>query len=691
MELDRRDFMRLAAAGAAALPSGVTFAQGNPDAPELRFRQVHLDFHTSEDIEGVGAKFDPEEFADVVEGARINSITCFGRCHHGWIYYDTKKFPERRHPHLRRKLLEEQIEVLHKRNIRVPIYVTIQWDHYTAMTEPEWLTRDPEGRPQRGARFEPGFYRRLCVNSPYRDFIKEQIADMYRAVPVDGLFLDIVSPQPCSCKWCIPLQEMAGLDPASASDRRTHALDTINAYKLEMTDFIRGLERNSTIFYNAGHIGPRHREVAKAYTHWELESLPSGGWGYLDFPLKVRYTRNLGIDSMGMTGKFHTSWGDFHSYKNLAALEYECFQMLALGAKCSVGDQLPPDGLIDKAAYELIGQVYKQVEQKEPWCAGAKPVVDIGVLTPEEFLGGAARQVPPAAFGVTRMLQELAQQFDMIDSTSDLGRYKLLILPDNIPVSPALAKKIDGFVDQGGGLLASYESGLNPEGSEFALRSLGLKLIGDAPYSPDFLVPNGPVGAGLASVEHVMYQPGKRVELAGAQELVQTIVPYFNRTWEHFCSHRHTPSSGKYGYPGVTRNGRAIYFMHPVFGQYQQNAPRWVKSMVSNALGDLLPEPVLKIDAPSTALTAVNEQSDQNRWVVHLLHYIPERRGQDFDVIEDVIPILDVKVSVRLAKGVSAVRLAPEGKALEFEIRSGRVEFVVPKVTGHQIVEVSYG
>ena len=64
---------------------------------DLRFRQVHLDFHTSENIEGIGADFDPEEFAATVEKARVNSITCFARCHHGWIYFDTKAFPERRH------------------------------------------------------------------------------------------------------------------------------------------------------------------------------------------------------------------------------------------------------------------------------------------------------------------------------------------------------------------------------------------------------------------------------------------------------------------------------------------------------------------------------------------------------------------------------------------------------------------
>jgi hypothetical protein len=88
---------------------------------DLRFRQIHLDFHTSEQIPDVGAAFDPEAFATTLARARVNSITCFARCHHGLIYYDTRLNPERRHPHLQRNLLKEQIDACHARGIRVPI------------------------------------------------------------------------------------------------------------------------------------------------------------------------------------------------------------------------------------------------------------------------------------------------------------------------------------------------------------------------------------------------------------------------------------------------------------------------------------------------------------------------------------------------------------------------------------------
>ncbi|SHF23698.1 Beta-galactosidase trimerisation domain-containing protein [Caldanaerobius fijiensis DSM 17918] len=659
---------------------------------ELPFREVNLDFHTSPDIYDIGAKFDPEEFATTLEKARVNSITCFARCHHGMLYYDSKAFPERVHPHLVNKnLLKEQIEACHRHGIRVPIYITVQWDQYTAEEHPEWLAVDGNGRPFGNSTFEPGFYRRLCVNSPYRDLLKAITKEVLETLPVDGLFFDIVSPVPCACKYCREGMKKAGLNPSDLKDRTKYGQMLINEFMKDMTNFIRQYNKDCTIFYNRGHIGPVHRPVVDAYTHFELESLPSGGWGYLDFPITVRYARNLGLDCVGITGKFHTSWGDFHSFKNKAALEYECFRMLALNAKCMIGDQLEPNGKLSEAVYDLIGSVYSQVEKKEPWCVGARAITDIGVFTPEEFYGADVGGLPPAIMGANRMLEEAGYQFDIIDSKSDFSRYKVLILPDNIPVSQEFAEKLDKYVADGGAIIASFESGLNEDKSAFSIKSLGIKLKGEAPYSPDFILPEGEIGRGLPKTEHVMYMRGLEVEAEqGTEVLAYTVVPYFNRTWEHFCSHKHTPSSGKIGYPGILKNGRAIYFMHPIFTQYNQNAPRWCKQLLVNALNMLLPDPVVRHSGPTTMFVTLNEQAEQNRWVLHLLHYIPERRSQDIDIIEDVIPLYNINVSIKVPKEVKEVVCVPEGKPLAFEIKGNRVEFVVPEVNGHQMIAISF-
>src|SRR5687768_10764501 len=101
MEFSRRVALQWGGGVASLATMPALGARAAAAAPfELRFRQIHLDFHTSQHVKGIGADFDPEAFVATLKKASVDSVTCFGRCHHGYIYYDTKKFPERRHPHL---------------------------------------------------------------------------------------------------------------------------------------------------------------------------------------------------------------------------------------------------------------------------------------------------------------------------------------------------------------------------------------------------------------------------------------------------------------------------------------------------------------------------------------------------------------------------------------------------------------
>jgi hypothetical protein len=556
--------------------------------------------------------------------------------------------------------------------------------------------------------FEAGFYREMCLNSPYVEtFLKPHVREILETLPTDGFFFDIVRPLACACKYCRAKMEAEGLEPSDAKVRRQFGLETLNRFKQDMTRFVRQFNAECSIFYNAGHIGTRHRPVADAYTHFELETLPSGGWGYLHFPITVRYARNLGIDCLGQTGKFHTSWGDFHSFKNAEALQYECFRMLALGAQCSIGDQLHPLGKIDRHVYELVGSVYSQVEKKEPWCQGARPVTEIGVFTPEEFHGAEIGGLPPALMGITRMLEESAHQFDIVDTASDLSRYKVVVLPDAIPVSAEMAGKLQAYLDGGGALLASFESGMNGEKTAFTLKVLGVRLKSEGPRDlkgelvrgkiferadyVEYVLPKGAMGKGLAETEYALYIRGMDVEAEpGAEVLLSKVLPYFDRTYQHFCSHRQTPSSGQAGGPAVVKNGRVIYFANPIFSEYNAVAPRWEKQMVLNALALLLPEPLVRHTGPTTLQITVNEQAAEKRWVVHLLHYIPERRSQYIDIIEDVIPLDDVRVSVRVPGTVTGVACVPEAAPLTYRQVGDRVEFTLPKLVGHQMIALSF-
>jgi hypothetical protein len=87
-------------------------------------------------------------------------------------------------------------------------------------------------------------------------------------------------------------------------------------------------------------------------------------------------------------------------------------------------------------------------------------------------------------------------------------------------------------------------------------------------------------------------------------------------------------------------------------------------------------------------LMTVNRQSAEQREVVHVLHYILERRGEAFDIIEETLPLYEVQISLRADRQPAKVTLQPQGEALTYEMKAGRVEFVIPRVLGHQMVAV---
>jgi hypothetical protein len=674
---------------------------------ELRFRQIHLDFHTSESIESIGSDFEPDEFAETLVKANVNSISCFARCHHGWLYFDSKAFPERRHPHLTKELLPQQIEACHHRRIRVPIYITVQWDHFTATRHPEWVAANAEGKAMGTPPFEAGFYRTLCVNTPYREFLKEHTAEVLDTFPIDGLFFDIVFPVPCACRYCCELMVRAGLEPSDRNARVRFGLETVNEFKQDMTRFVRQRNPDCTIFYNAGHVGPRHRSVKAAYSHFELESLPSGDWGYIHFPVTIRYARNLGLDCLGHTGKFHTSWGDFHSFKNLPALRFECLRMLAHGAKCLIGDQLAPSGRIDQEVYRLVGEVYHEVARKEPWCAGARPVTEIGLFTPEEFTG-AERVLSEALKGATRILEQGAHQFDILDSASDFSQYRLLMLPDRIPVFGDLVQKLEHYVANGGSLIASFASGMDQTETRFSTELFGVTGVEPGPRDLignlvrgrafeshdycEYLLPKGAIGDNLPPTEHAMYRRGMAIQASADAEVLAPIVgSFFDRTYRHFCSHRQTPSCGIEAQPGIVRKGRCIYFSSPIFSQYNDNAPFWCKRLVLNAVKILLPNPLVEHDGPSTLQITLTEQAFHGRWILHLLHFIPERRSDELDVIEDVIPLFKLKVRVKVPAPVRNLTLVPEEASVAFRTEESYIFFEIERIDGHAMISLDFG
>lgn len=662
----------------------------------IKSRQVHLDFHTSEYIHEIGKQFQKEDFKNKLIQADINSITCFARCHHGWLYYPSIHNPTHIHPELlRTNLLIEQIDAAHEIGVQAPIYTTVQWDGLIAREHPDWLAVDEDGNSinsQGVAR--PHFYDTLCLNSPYRIYLKKHVQDIIDTVGVeriDGFFFDILFRTDCCCKYCQKKMKKLGLDVNSRKERLLYSSQMLSEFKKEMSTFIWEQLPGVTIFYNGSHIGFLDKKDMNAYSHIELESLPSGGWGYDHFPITMRYARNLEKEVIGMTGRFHTYWGDFHSLKNQAALEFECFNMLALGAHgCSIGDQLHPDGQMSTATYDLIGSVYQKIAKISDECqVHTQAVTEIAVLTTEEYWlpSSGSPRTSPSMIGVNRILQELNYQFNIIDSEMDFTQYKVLILPDEIPYSVVLIEKLTRFIQNGGYVLATYHSliDFSKKYQEF----FGIDYLGEGEYERNFILPNDYIGKNLPKEELVMYVRGADIKTIQAKEQLSSMKPYFNREGDTFCSHQHAPSSRIKGLPAGTQYGNVFYFSHPLFALYRKNGAKWIREIVKDVLEKMIPKKIVTHNGPTTLLTTMNQSKDKRTKLLHGLHYIIQKQTEDIYTIEDKFPLYDIELKIYLPEQqVQCISHLNDGSFVAFTQVEQEVSIHLPVVNSHFVLKI---
>jgi hypothetical protein len=653
---------------------------------QLPFRQIHLDFHTGPAVPDVGRDFDAREFARTMKRASVSSVTVFAKCHHGHLYYDTKR-PER-HPGLKRglDLTGQQVEALHREGIRAPIYISVQCDEYAADHYPHWIARNEDSSivGRRGDTWFAAGWQILDMSSPYQEFLAEQTAEVLKKYrPVDGIFFDMCWDQPSTSQFAIAGILKMGLDPAKAADRQTYAHAVSLRYLDRFYKMVKAAAPDATVYFNGRSYFNLAEEV-KYQSQVEIESLPTGGWGYMFFPRAVRFARHFDKPYMGMTARFHKSWADFGGLKPYAALEYETSQMMAHGAKCSIGDQLHPRGTLDAAAYDLIGKVYARVAEREPWLVDTRAVTQVGLFqAPTENV--RTIETGRVDEGATRMLTQLRCQFDVVRPESPWEKYEALVLPDGIPVDAKMAARLKAYLKKGGKLLATGTSAMNAEGTKLALPELGVKPQGLSPYTVTYIRFGQEIAAGVPPTDHVMYDQGVRVLAAvGTQVLARIVEPYFERAWNHFSSHNQTPGDKVTPYAAATLKGGAACIPLPIFGAFARHGNYPYRLLVGKLLDLLLPEPILKVDGLTGMETGVMRQG--RRTIVHLLYYAAERRAQNLDIIEDIVPIANVAVALKLAKSPREVYLAPARQPLAFEYSDGYARVTVPEVAGHAMV-----
>jgi len=644
---------------------------------------LFYDVHTLPACPDVGEGFDADAFTDRIKACGVDYVVFHARCNLGMAYYDTKVGI--RHPSLKYDLFGKLAEACQERDIALTAYVNLGLSHEEALLNRGWCVLTPEGYTYKPNRLDH-FFRMMCYNTEYGEHALEMIREIVSGYPVAGLFLDCMHQHPCVGVECIREMKERGLDWTDDYQLREFANLSRVRMAQRVAEAAQAIRPDLLLYFNG--VGYEYQQDLGTYL--EYECLPTGGWGYEVLPLYGRFLRTLGKPVLNMTGRFHRSWGDFGGIRTEASLEYDCLHGLAMGMRTTVGDHFHPRGDINHAVFDLIERVYRRLQKLEPWLDGAQAEAEIAVVAPEpgfcyvhpEF--GASQT---ALKGASRILCELKQQFDVVSYKRSWEGYRLLVLPDLVTLDDEATAKVRAHLEEGGAILSTGWSGADLAKRDFVLPEWGLRLEGEDPFNPAYLLVGDRLTKGMPDMPIVLYDRGSAVAAEDGTEVLAEIgAPYYNKHWDGEHGFMYMPPDKPTGRPAVTLRESVAHVSHPIFTTYCNHAPVPMRQLVANLLAKLLPEPMVQTEGlPSFGRVTVTSQP--NRRMAHVLAYVPERRGTSVDMVEEPIEVREVSVALRVeGRQPRRVYLAPSGENLPFETADDYVRVRVPVVPGYAMV-----
>ncbi|MCU0906899.1 MAG: hypothetical protein MUF73_05490 [Rhodobacteraceae bacterium] len=270
-----------------------------------------------------------------------------------------------------------------------------------------------------------------------------------------------------------------------------------------------------------------------------------------------------------------------------------------------------------------------------------------------------------------------------------------MILPDVIAVGPALEVKLLAYVAGGGRVLLTGRSGLRDGRMVF---DLGATWKGTSEMSQgDYVLPIPPLRPDGVDSPLFMYLPSERIRVTDGTSLGVTHDPYMDRRPRHFSGHVNAASRpAPSGFAAGVTKGGFTWLAHPLFSCYHMAGSVTMLELAERVIVQAMAAGrSVTASLPRAGRVTLRHQPGQHRDVLHLLHATPALRGNlrgaNIQPIQDLVTLSGIDVRMRSFGPVLSVRTVPEGQVLPHDTEKGLLTFSVPRLRGHQIVEIAYG
>lgn len=632
------------------------------------------------------------------------------------------------HPDLgKRDALSETIAAAKPRGIRVIPYIStghkLAWSMVTR-DYPEYAQRTrPGGGPNRDHMYVGEDHGTVCWNTPYRQAFLDLVEHVVRDYDIDGLYFDTWRPfyfwpglKLCYCDGCrsgfrrasggkeIPWHENTG--DYTAQERETIAeyhrwyKEQLISVLLETRRIVKS-HKDIPMIYNINNPhdmrdeDPRVLQAMDAFLYERGHSLLERAEG-------VSLARAAGLGVWPYVGVYN-NWP--RVIPNGLDYQQEIFATVAFGGAPIIAQSY--SYTTDTENRRWVSFPFSVIQEHEQDFAGFENVPYAAVVyadgTPAGHAGPAwfwpadVRAATLGAFAacLSGHVQVSSVPEMVLDHPEKLDRYRVLYLADVPHLTPQRVANIRRFVENGGGLVASYTASLYGAAGERRERFALEDLLQVRPIHPD-----GELAATLDSYRCMIGGPNDlylrpRGE-AGKPSVKSRMIPlwYFEPvqaldggTVEMNVV---TGDGPKAILPGVVAakygKGRAVYLASSLESLYsstkQELLGEFLRSLVEKAAAA---PPPYKVDAPPSLIC--NFTQNGNRRVLHLLNWTGDAENE-----ANYLPAVEnVAVRISIPHGMKVRHLATFIETPFQQKQSAReLEILLPRVEAYQAISVEF-
>jgi hypothetical protein len=622
-----------------------------------------------------------------------------------------------------RDLLAETIALAKPKGIRVIPYIStghkLAWSMVTR-DYPEYGQRTrPGGVPDRSHMYVGEDHGTVCWNTPYRQAYLDLVTHVVRDYDIDGIYFDAWHPfyfwpglQVCYCDGCrdgfrkashkeLPWHEDYG-------DYTPEELQTIDEYHkwyreqlvsvtLEVRRIVKSY-KDIPLIYNVNNPGFLKREDPRIF-HAMDAFLYERSHSLLERAEGVSFARASGMGVWPYVGVYN-NWP--RVIPNGLDYQQEIYATIAFGGAPIVAQAYGyvedtanrswvsiPFSIMDKHEREFTG--FENVPYVAVVYASGDPP---GHPNTNWFWPASVRSSSLGAFAACLYghLQVSSVPDLILDHPEQLARYRVLYLADVPYISPERVTNIQHFVENGGGLLASYTtSHYGAKGERLDRFSLE-DLLHVRPADP-----RGQLGDTLASFRCIMGGPDDLYLLPHSGATAQsplTPIWYFEPIlaleggkpeMDIVAGNGRRPIM-----PGVVAStygkGHVIYLASTLESLYSSTKQSALGSLLRKLVEEAAPAPPpCRVEGPPTLICNLTENGD--RRVLHLLNWTgdAENEANYLPAVENVT----VGVTIPDGKKVRSVSTFP-GKTPGSTQIGGELQIRFPRIEAYQGVTVEF-